>query len=90
MPCKSKIMAASDDREDEIVNAKSIVRAFSWKAYAEDPGDVLAKSLMIVKAGEEPEQTQKATLNDQWKQLFDPAVSKAFKYEKRSHHNLLG
>ncbi|KAM0794316.1 hypothetical protein BDR22DRAFT_895247 [Usnea florida] len=70
-------MAANSDRENEIGNAKSIVRAFSWKAYAEDPNDDLAKSLMIAQAGEEPEQKQGATLKDQWMQLFDPAVSKA-------------
>ena len=74
-------MAANSDRENEIVNAKSIVRAFSWKAYAEDPNDDLAKSLMIAQAGEEPEQKQGATLKDQWMQLFDPAVGKALRYE---------
>ena len=73
-------MAANSDRENEIGNAKSIVRAFSWKAYAEDPNDDLAKSLMISQAGEEPEQKQGATLKDQWMQLFDPAVSKALGY----------
>ena len=78
--CKSKIMAASCDRENEIVNAKSIVRAFSWKAYAEDPDNDLAKSLMIAEAGEAPEEKQEATLQDQWMRLFDPAVSKALKY----------
>ena len=73
-------MAASCDRENETVNAKRIVRAFSWKAYAENPDDDLAKSLMIAEAGEAPEQKQEATLKDQWMQLFDPAVSKALKY----------
>ena len=73
-------MAASCDRENETLSAKSIVRTFSLKAYAEDPEDDLTNSLMVVKAGEAPEQKQEATLEDQWMQLFDPAVSKALKY----------
>ena len=82
-------MAASDDREDNLVNVKSIVRAFSWKAYAEDPDDDLAKSLMIAEASEKPEQGQEGTLKDQWMRLFDPAVSKAFKYAYLSQRDFL-
>lgn len=66
--------------DDDLFVAKQAVRSFSWKTYSEDPNNDLAESLAVADATTKADQTNEATLQEQWKELFDPAIRKAFKY----------
>ena len=68
-------MPASDDSVEQ--NAKKIVKTFSWKTYARDPDNDLAKSLVSIEACNESNTTNEATLREQWIKLFDPSIEKA-------------
>lgn len=72
-------MAATTEPEDDLVDPKKTVRTFSWKAYADDPDDDLAKSLVIAEASAETEEKQEKTSKEQWMQMFDPTVSRALR-----------
>lgn len=57
-------------------HAKKIVKTFSWKAYGREPDNELAKSLVKVEAAGQDSQRE-GTTQEQWLELFDPAVKKA-------------
>ena len=56
--------------EGELRDAQKVVRNFSLKAYAEDPDDDLAKSLIIAEVDAETEKSEE-TLKKQWMQMFE-------------------
>ena len=76
------VMAALLEREDKIDDTKTIVRTFSWKTYAEDPDDALARSLVLAEAQTVSKQTEGETLRNQWMHLFD-SNQKVLKSVKR-------
>ena len=72
-------MAASTVDEDDIIDAQKVVKTFSWKSYADDPDDDLAKSLVIAEASIKVEEKKEGTSTEQWMELFDPAITKALR-----------
>ena len=71
---------SKQSRDDDLFEAKGVIRKFSWKTYAENPDDELAKSLVAAEALDRQDEKDEAMLGEQWRQLFDPATSKAFGY----------
>ena len=71
---------SKQSHDDDLFEAKKVVRKFSWKTYAENPDDELAKSLVAAEALDRQNEKDEAMLGEQWKRLFDPATSKAFGY----------
>lgn len=71
---------SKQSRDDDLFEAKKVVRKFSWKTYAENPDDELAKSLVAAEALDRQDEKDEAMLGAQWRQMFDPATSKAFGY----------
>lgn len=69
---------SKQSRDDDLFEAKGVIRKFSWKTYAENPDDELAKSLVAAEALDRQDEKDEAMLGEQWRQLFDPATSKAF------------
>ncbi|KAL8792171.1 MAG: hypothetical protein Q9195_005267 [Heterodermia aff. obscurata] len=69
---------SKQSRDDDLFEAKKVVRTFSWKTHAENPDDELAKSLVAAEALDRQDEKNEAMLGEQWRQLFDPATSKAF------------
>ena len=68
---------AQAELDDDVAEAQKIVKKFSWKAYAEDPDNDLAKSLVLAEARTKDKATGESTLQEQWMQLFQPSTRKA-------------
>lgn len=69
---------SANSRVDDLFEAKKVVRKFSWKTYSENPNNDLAKSLIAAEALDKQNEEEEVTLNEQWRELFNPATSKAF------------
>ena len=59
-------MASQSIPDDDLFKAKQAVRSFSWRTYSEDPNNDLAQSLAVVNTTTKADQTNEATLQEQW------------------------
>ena len=77
--CVNTAMIATLDCEENLTGVKKAVKTFSWKLYADDPDNDLAKSLVEAEATTEIQRTDEGTLREQWMQMFEPGTSQTLK-----------
>ena len=76
---RNAVMAATDEVEGQ--DAKRIVKTFSWKSYASDPENDLAKSLVTAEACTDLSNPNEPLLSEQWVQLFDRNVERTLQWD---------